>query len=212
MLKIEINKKEYNIPNKWSEMTIEYYCGLYAIIKKYQITEEQENSENDLSKFFISQENKMYEELFVYMTGISKSVMKKVPMQDVTAIIRCLDEIMEEYKPKGIDFFELDNETYYFPVDFIKSGTFGEYIESQQLEMNTSYLKHGRFDIIPEQMAILCKKVDEEIDFENLDAKTEKFKKLTMDIVWEFSFFLNKRTVASLELIKSFSEMEEQKV
>jgi len=124
MLKIEINKKEYNIPNKWSEMTIEYYCGLYAIIKKYQITEEQENSENDLSKFFISQENKMYEELFVYMTGISKSVMKKVPMQDVTAIIRCLDEIMEEYKPKGIDFFELDNETYYFPVDFIKSGTF----------------------------------------------------------------------------------------
>mgnify|MGYP003151556581 CR=1 FL=1 len=212
MLKIEINKKEYNIPNKWSEMTVEYYCGLYAIIKKYQITEEQENSENDLTKFFITQENKMYEELFVYMTGISKSVMKKVPMQDVTAIIRCLDEIMEEYKPKGIDFFELDNETYYFPVDFIKSGTFGEYIESQQLEMNTSYLKHGRFDIIPEQMAILCKKVDEEIDFENLDAKTEKFKKLTMDIVWEFSFFLNKRTVASLELIKSFSEMEEQKV
>ena len=212
MLKIEINKKEYNIPNKWSEMTLEYYCGLYEIIKKYQITEDQENSENDLTKFFISQENKMYEELFVYMTGISKSVMKKVPFDDVIAIIKCLDEIMEEYKPKGIDFFEFDNDIYYFPVDFIKKATFGEYIESQQLEMNTSYLKHGRFDILPEQMAILCKKVDEEIDFENLDEKTEKFKKLTMDIVWEFSFFLNKRTVASLALIKSFSEMEEQKV
>ena len=212
MLKIEINKKEYNIPNKWSEMTLEYYCGLYEIIKKYQITEDQENSENDLTKFFISQENKMYEELFVYMTGISKSVMKKVPIDDVMAIIKCLDEIMEEYKPKGIDFFEFDNDIYYFPVDFIKKATFGEYIESQQLEMNTSYLKHGRFDILPEQMAILCKKVDEEIDFENLDEKTEKFKKLTMDIVWEFSFFLNKRTVASLALIKSFSEMEEQKV
>tara|TARA_Y100000114_G_scaffold156230_1_gene182755 strand:+ start:3426 stop:4064 length:639 start_codon:yes stop_codon:yes gene_type:complete len=212
MLKIEINKKEYNIPNKWSEMTLEYYCGLYEIIKKYQITEDQENSENDLTKFFISQENKMYEELFVYMTGISKSVMKKVPIDDVMAIIKCLDEIMEEYKPKGIDFFEFDNDIYYFPVDFIKKATFGEYIESQQLEMNTSYLKHGRFDILPEQMAILCKKVDEDIDFENLDEKTEKFKKLTMDIVWEFSFFLNKRTVASLALIKSFSEMEEQKV
>ena len=97
MLKIEINKKEYNIPNKWSEMTLEYYCGLYEIIKKYQITEDQENSENDLTKFFISQENKMYEELFVYMTGISKSVMKKVPFDDVMAIIKCLDEIMEEY-------------------------------------------------------------------------------------------------------------------
>ena len=212
MLNIEINNKEYNIPNKWEEMTLDYYCGIYEIIKKYQITEDEQNSENDLTKYIASQENKMYRDLFVYMTKIDEKTMKNVPISDVFSVIECLEEIMEEYKPKGLDYFEFENEVYYFPLDFLRTGTFGDYIESQQLEMNTQYLKNGRFDILPEQMAILCKKVDEEVDLDDIDEKAKKFRGLTMDIVWEFSFFLNKRTLASLNVIKTFSEMVEQKV
>lgn len=212
MLNIEINNKEYNIPNKWEEMTLDYYCGIYEIIKKYQITEDEQNSENDLTKYIASQENKMYRDLFVYMTKIDEKTMKNVPINDVFSVIECLEEIMEEYKPKGLDYFEFENDVYYFPLDFLRTGTFGDYIESQQLEMNTQYLKNGRFDILPEQMAILCKKVDEEVDLDDIDEKAKKFRGLTMDIVWEFSFFLNKRTLASLNVIKTFSEMVEQKV
>ncbi len=211
MLNIEINNKEYNIPNKWEEMTLDYYCGIYEIIKKYQITEDEQNSENDLTKYLASQENKMYRDLFIYMTKIDEKTMKNVPISDVFAVIECLEEIMEEYKPKGLDYFEFEGDIYYFPLDFLRTGTFGDYIESQQLEMNTQYLKNGRFDILPEQMAILCKKVDEEVDLDDIDEKAKKFRGLTMDIVWEFSFFLNKRTLASLNVIKTFSEMVEQK-
>ena len=211
MLNIEINNKEYNIPNKWEEMTLDYYCGIYEIIKKYQITEDEENSENDLTKYIANQENKMYRDLFIYMTKIDEKTMKNVPISDVFAVIECLEEIMEEYKPKGLDYFEFEGDVYYFPLDFLRTGTFGDYIESQQLEMNTQYLKNGRFDILPEQMAILCKKVDEEVDLDDIDEKAKKFRGLTMDIVWEFSFFLNKRTLASLNVIKTFSEMVEQK-
>ena len=212
MLNIEINNKEYNIPNKWEEMTLDYYCGIYEIIKKYQITEEEQNSENDLTKYLANQENKMYRDLFIYMTKIDEKTMKNVPISDVFAVIECLEEIMEEYKPKGLDYFEFEGDVYYFPLDFLRTRTFGDYIESQQLEMNTQYLKNGRFDILPEQMAILCKKVDEEVDLDDIDEKAKKFRGLTMDIVWEFSFFLNKRTLASLNVIKTFSEMVEQKV
>jgi len=212
MLNIEINSRPYNIPNKWEEMSVDYYCGVYDIIKKYQITEEEANSDNDLTKYHIMQENKMYKELFIYMTGISEKVMANVPMEDVTAVIECLNDIMEEYKPKGMDYFEFEGNIYYFPMDFLRTGTFGDYIESQQLEMNTQYLKNGRFDILPEQMAILCKQVDEEVDLDNIDEKAKAFRRLTMDIVWEFSFFLNKRTMASISVIKTFSEMAEQKV
>ena len=193
-------------------MTLDYYCGIYEIIKKYQITEDEQNSENDLTKYIASQENKMYRDLFVYMTKIDEKTMKNVPISDVFSVIECLEEIMEEYKPKGLDYFEFENDVYYFPLDFLRTGTFGDYIESQQLEMNTQYLKNGRFDILPEQMAILCKKVDEEVDLDDIDEKAKKFRGLTMDIVWEFSFFLNKRTLASLNVIKTFSEMVEQKV
>lgn len=206
MLHLTINKKNYDIPNDWSEMTLDYYSGIYNIIKKYQRSEEQKNEDKgkDLLKYFFVQETKMYRELFVYMTKIDEKTMAKVPINDVEAVIGCLDNVMKDYEPKGMTHFKFDNDIYYFPMDFLRTGTFGEYIESSQLEMNTQYLKNGRFDILPEQMAILCKKVDEEVDLDNIDEKAELFKQLTMDVVWEFSFFLNKRTITSTSLIQTF--------
>ena len=62
-------------------------------------------------------------------------------------------------------------------------------------------MKHGRFDVLPEQMAILCRRPDEEYDDDVIPSKTEKFKELTMDIVWEFSFFL---TMQSVKLTRTF--------
>ena len=212
MLVLEINGKEKSIPCQWDEMTIDYYCGIYQIIKKYQRTEEQkkEDEGKDLSKFFFVQQTKMYKELFCYMTGVSEKDVNKYPVEDVDAVISSLDNVMKDNKPKGIDSFDVDGVKYYFPMNFFSEGTFGEYIEANQLEMGVEYLKNGRFDILPEQMAIMCKAVDEEVDLDNIDEKVAKFRKLTMDIVWEFSFFLNKRTVMCLNAIQMFSEQETQ--
>ena len=212
MLVLEINGKEKSIPCQWDEMTIDYYCGIYQIIRKYQRTEEQkkEDEGKDLSKFFFVQQTKMYKELFCYMTGVSEKDVNKYPVEDVDAVISSLDNIMKDYEPKGIDSFDVDGVKYYFPMNFFSEGTFGEYIEANQLEMGVEYLKNGRFDILPEQMAIMCKAVDEEVDLDNIDEKVAKFRKLTMDIVWEFSFFLNKRTVMCLNAIQMFSEQETQ--
>ena len=72
-------------------------------------------------------------------------------------------------------------------------------------------MKHGRFDVLPEQMAILCREVGEEYDDDIIPEKTEKFRELTMDIVWEFSFFL---TMQSIKLTRTFqtSLMKEEEV
>ena len=212
MLVIEIENKEYSIPDSWEEMTLDYYCGLHHIISKYQKTQEEEESENDLTKYFFHQESKMHKELFCYMTGLSEKKVNNISMQSINSVLNCLESIMKDYEPKGVDSFKFEGDIYYFPIDFLRTGTFGDYIESQQLEMNTQYLKNGRFDVLPEQMAILCKQVDEEVDLDNIDEKTNNFRRLTMDIVWEFSFFLNKQTMASLGAIKIFSEMAAQKV
>lgn len=214
MLVIDINGKQKDIPSDWKEMTLEYYCGIYQILQKYKRTEEQDKSDEgkDLTKFFFTQEIKMYNELFCYMTGMSKENVKKVKTEEIEAVISSLDNILEEYKPKGITNFEFEGDIYYFPMNFFREGTFGEYIESTQLEMNTEYLKNGRFDILPEQMAILCKSVDEEVDLDNIDDKAKAFKRLTMDIVWEFAFFLNRQTSNSLNVIQTFLGKETQKV
>jgi hypothetical protein len=214
MLVIDINGKQKDIPSDWKEMTLEYYCGIYEILQKYKRTEEQDKNDEgkDLTKFFFTQEIKMYNDLFCYMTGMSKENVKKVKTEEIEAVISSLDNILEEYKPKGMTNFEFEGDIYYFPMNFFREGTFGEYIESTQLEMNTEYLKNGRFDILPEQMAILCKSVDEEVDLDNIDDKAKAFKRLTMDIVWEFAFFLNRQTSNSLNVIQTFLGKEAQKV
>lgn len=214
MLVIEIDGKEKEIPSDWKEMTLEYYCGIYEILQKYKRTEEQDKNDEgkDLTKFFFTQEIKMYNDLFCYMTGMSRENVKKVKTEEIEAVISSLDNILEEYKPKGMTNFEFEGDIYYFPMNFFREGTFGEYIESTQLEMNTEYLKNGRFDILPEQMAILCKSVDEEVDLDNIDDKAKAFKRLTMDIVWEFAFFLNRQTSNSLNVIQTFLGKEAQKV
>jgi|TARA_R100000482_G_C5083001_1_gene127022 hypothetical protein len=214
MLVLEINGKKKEVPCQWEEMTIDFYCGLYQIINKYKVTEEQKKDDEgkDLERFYFTQETKMYKEIFSYMTEVPLDDVEKANMEDVMAVINSLDNIMVEYKPKGIDSFIFEGEKYYFPFEFLKTSTFGEYIEANQLELSTQYLKNGRFDILPEQMAILCKTMDEEVDLDNIDEKAKKFKNLTMDIVWEFSFFLNKRTMRSLGVIATFLGKAAQKV
>ncbi len=102
MLQIEINGKKKNIPSDWSEMTLDYYCGIYQILQKYNRTEEQEKTDEgkDLLKFFFTQEVKMYNELFSYMTGLSSKDVKKVSKSDIDEVVSLLDVMLVDYQQK----------------------------------------------------------------------------------------------------------------
>ena len=199
MLEIKIQDKNYEIPTEWKDMTLEYWYGLYAIINKYNKRDEEGNLiEAEHSTVEVLKMNK---EIFMYLTGIKERQMNNLDLDSVNVAINTFAGTLEEYKPKGIQKFELDGETYYFPKEFLKRNTFGDYIEATHLESTIKIMKHGKFDVLPEQMAILCRAAGEEYDDDIIPEKTEKFKKLTMDIVWEFSFFL---TMQSVKLTKTF--------
>ena len=199
MLEIKIQDKNYEIPTEWGDMTLEYWYGLYAIINKYNKRDEEGNIiEAEHSTVEVLKMNK---EIFMYLTGFKERQMNNLDLDSVNVAINTFAGTLEEYKPKGIQKFELDGETYYFPKEFLKRNTFGDYIEATHLESTIKIMKHGKFDVLPEQMAILCRAAGEEYDDDIIPEKTEKFKKLTMDIVWEFSFFL---TMQSVKLTKTF--------
>ena len=199
MLEIKIQDKNYEIPTEWKDMTLEYWYGLYAIINKYNKRDEEGNLiESEHSTVEVLKMNK---EIFMYLTGFKERQMNNLDLDSVNVAINTFAGTLEEYKPKGIQKFELDGETYYFPKEFLKRNTFGDYIEATHLESTIKIMKHGKFDVLPEQMAILCRAAGEEYDDDIIPEKTEKFKKLTMDIVWEFSFFL---TMQSVKLTKTF--------
>tara|TARA_R110000765_G_scaffold142275_5_gene243449 strand:- start:891 stop:1571 length:681 start_codon:yes stop_codon:yes gene_type:complete len=199
MIEIKIQEASYEIPTEWKDMTVEYWCGLYAIINQYNKRDdegkviEEDHSEVQLLK--------MNRDIFIYLTGLTQNEMEKLDVDSVNAAITAFSGALEEYKPKGIDRFEFEDEVYLFPKEFLRRNTFGDYIESTHLESTIDIMKHGRFDVLPEQMAILCRRVDEEYDDDAIPPKTDKFKKLTMDLVWEFSFFL---TMQSVKLTRTF--------
>ena len=143
----------------------------------------------------------MNRDIFKYLTDVNDAILNKLDLESVNQAVTTVSELLQEYKPTGIESFEFEGETYFFPKEFLKRNTFGDYIESTQLDATIEMMKHGKFDVLPEQMAILCRTATEEYDDDAIPAKSDRFKKLSMDIVWEFSFFL---TMQSVRLTRTF--------
>ncbi len=223
MVELQIQDKKYDIPTDWSEITLEYWCGLYNIIKKYTKKDEEKEKNGEVSEF---DERKledfeilrMNRDIFQYMTGISDDMLNTVETESMYQAIAIIGDLLKEYEPKNIESFNFEGEKYFFPKEFLKRNTFGDYIESTQLDMYVDIMKNGRFDVLPEQMAILCRRADEEYDDNIIQEKAEKFKQLKMDIVWEFGFFLTQQSVKLTRTFRMFlgketeEELEQAKV
>ena len=218
MIEIQIAKEKYNIPTEWKDITLEYWCGMFNIIKKYTDTpKEGEEKEKEEPKYDEIKVLRMNKEIFKYITGLNDNMLNKLDLDSVNTAVETVGKLMEEYKPQGIDRFEFDGEVYFFPKEFLKQNTFGDYIESTQLDATIDMMKHGKFDVLPEQMAILCRKAGEEYDDDIIPSKSDNFKKLTMDIVWEFSFFLTMQSVKLTRTFQTFlgkegEELEQAKI
>ena len=200
---------DFQVPTEWESITLRHWGELAYIIKKHQ--SDSQLKQNSLDERFsmeeggkdydtLTQDIKFLNELhlnrdiFCYLSGLDREDMKYVDMEQVTKVVNTIGILTEEYKPKGIKSFEFEGETYYFPEEFLKNNTYGDYIEATQLDMYIESMKNGKYDVLPEQMAILCRRIGEEYDEDKIEEKAEKFKQLTMDIVFEFAFFLTNRS------------------
>jgi len=210
MVEIKIENNSYDIPTEWKDITLRYWCGLYYIISQYN--KKDENGEVIVEEHSELQLLKMNRDIFMYLTGLNQDEMSRLDVDSVNQAVATFSSLLEEYKPKGIEKFEFEGEEYLFPKEFLKRNTFGDYIESTHLDSTIEIMKNGRFDVLPEQMAILCRRVGEEYDDDAIPAKTEKFKELSMDFVWEFSFFLTMQSVKLTQTFRMFLGKTEEEV
>jgi len=220
-------ERDVVIPVEWEDITVKYWGELSSLIKKhYDAALEDKKESNDKAHELLkeevfselidkmelnpSQTLKMNTDIFSYMTGLSKEDVKLVDSEQIAQVISTINSLTEEYKPKGLKSFDLDGETYYFPSEFLRRETYGDFIESTQLDMYISDMENGKYDVLPEQMAILCRRIDEEYDEDVIPEKAEKFKELTMDVIWEFSFFLTLRNIKLQAHSLMYSEKQQQ--
>jgi len=222
--------KTINIPTDWEDMTLSYWCGIYRIFRKYKekgkITEKLVNDKiqshlehytsemNESNLDFLKERDaiKMNKDIFKYIAQVSDEDIERVDFKKAMDVLSAINIFQEEYKPKGIQSFEFEDEIYYFPKDNMKDNTFGDYIESTQLDMNEKAMTNGHYDVLPEQMAILCRRLGEEYDEDEVAKKIEKFKNLKMDIIMEFSFFLTKQSQVLGKVLEMYSEEREEEV
>ncbi len=124
MVEIKIENNSYEIPTEWKDITLRYWCGLYTIISQYTKRDEEgnviepEHSEVELLK--------MNRDIFMYLTGLSQNEMNRLDVDSVNDAVGTFSSLLEEYKPKGIEKFELDGEEYLFPKEFLRRNTFGD--------------------------------------------------------------------------------------
>jgi hypothetical protein len=226
-LKSQNIERDVVIPVEWKDISVKYWGELSTIIKKhYERASEESGVKKDKTHELISdnymsvlndsvelnnsQILRMNADIFSYITGLTKEEVDLIDVSQITEVIGCINTLTKEYEPKGMKSFEFDGETYNFPSEFFRKETYGDFIESTQLEMYITDMENGRYDILPEQMAILCRRADEEYDEELIPEKADKFRKLTMDIIWEFSFFLTHQSEKLTTLFRTYSEKKLQ--
>ena len=210
-ISIKKGEKEHDvvIPVEWKDMTIKYFSDLSAIIQRHHKKSKENKEEvNDASTKDIQlseiESLKMNRDIFGYVSGLTKEEVDLVDKIKINQLLGAINALSEEYKPKGTKSFVLDGEEYFFPSEFFRKETFGDYIESTQLDMYAKEMDGGRFGVLPEQMAILCRKLGEVYEEDVIPEKAEKFRQIKMDTAWEFAFFLTHQNVKLKKLFPTY--------
>ena len=203
MLEVKYLKKVKEVPTNWKEIKIEKFHQLYQVIFEYD-DKDTENDEVHKLNFL--------KDYVCFLLDEDRSYVDMMEMKDVERLVTASQELLTEYKYQEMSDFTHNDVKYYFPTD-INKQTFGEYIECSALEKSSKLLKNGKFDVIAEMMARLCKTEDEMgtyLDEETVQKRTETFRDLTMDIVWEFNFFLLNQQKVLQSVFRTYGEVHQQ--
>ena len=223
MINLKIGDKRVGLPNQWNELKLRDYEKIYTIIKNGLTDEELtdiEETETDVEKISHKQMErglknlKLNREIFCQMTGLDQSTVDKTNHKDIMHALTLMSNFLNEdaqkkYNGKFVEKgFTLKDKTYYFPMEKMTESTFGDFIETSQLDMLSKKQEGGKFSVIAEQMAILCREKGEEYDENKIAKKKRLFADVTMDVVWDFVFFLTGRINIWNKNIQTFLKTE----
>ena len=165
MINLTIGERKVKLPNDWSEITIETYARLLEIYAKNNCLN-KDDQENSSEEQFNTDTIKANMEALAFLTNVDIETIKKCKSHEVNNVLGYMTKFLSEVEHKEFEevedtklSFEFKNKTYYYPEFKFKDTTFGDYIEASQLNNLIDKQKGGRFSVLPEQIAILCKQV-----------------------------------------------------
>ena len=197
MIEVKLGEKLYEVPEKWEEIKFSKFLNFFNLTKSFKTTEELEEEfkeKGETKELYMSLDNlKSNTKMVSFWTGISEEEVAMCDLDEVAEVLKQVSFLNQQYTPIHIDSFVFNKEKYILPDIGMARNTFGDYIQSEQLEINNQKLNDGKIEIMPEQVAILCKKENETfIDDDEIDKRAIMFKELDMATVWDVGFFLTR--------------------
>jgi len=217
MINLTVGDQQCKIPQSWNEINLKDYTKIYSIIKANEFVEPDTTDVSPDHLNAIQTERALHNvrtnrEVFSEFTGIDKQTINQVDGNEMSDTLMIMSNFLNsEVTTKSLEpnqkmSFTLKGKEYFFPISEMQTSTFGDYIEASQLDMLAEKHKAGRFGVIAEQMAVLCRERGEVYDEEIVAKKTKMFSALTMDIVWDFIFFLTIQANTSNRHIQTCSK------
>ena len=204
MINITVGKQNVKLPEKWSEITLKEYAKIYETITRNKFVEPSDDVTltkeeiTNIDNERLLHNVKLNRKVFSEFSGISEEVLNNTKAEQVQKVLELMNKLLnadvERKGNKELDrSFKLKGKTYYLPKINMETSTFGDFIESAQLDILAEQQKTSKFSHVAEQMAILCREQNEVYDEELVKKKTRLFNDLDMGVVWNFIFFLTKQ-------------------
>jgi hypothetical protein len=198
MTTIIINEKEVDLPDSWLDVTFNDFLGFSKIVKAQKSEEEikelYKGDTEEVQTLQLSLANINFNTKIVcFWTKLSEQEIAMCSLEQVEGMMKGMAFLNEQYIPIALNQFSFRGVTYYLPSPNMEGENFGTYIEAEQVELNNTQLENGHLDILPKQMALLCREKGEIkglIDDEVVEKRAAIFREIDMATVWDVSFFL----------------------
>lgn len=226
--KIPETGKIFQIPASWQEITIGKFAAYEALVRKmkkefvtiFELKDETEVKDITTMEIFVSYPM-YFIKILCFWTGLTKSEALQINKNDVLTTYEYMNKLLaNSVVDRKIDRFPFKGVTYLFPqskedingkVALMGQESFGAMIFAFQQSANLEELGKGKFDVVANEMAILCRPEGEMYDPENDASRAKLFKDLPMDVVWQFVFFSIRRTSKFKMLTKIYTQEADAK-
>ena len=177
-----INKKTIEVPTSWVECNFDRFLKFANLLDAMNIKEDnpQTKTKTEVEEWAATlQDLKDNTKILSFWCGEPESEISLLDLDVANDIMTSLGFLNDAYIPITIDSFTIGDEKFILPENLMKNSSFGRYIEAEQLELQSNILDKGGMEVLPRQIAILCKKEgeDEKLDDDLIDKRAKQFEK-----------------------------------
>ena len=180
-------------PKDWNEVTLKKYSEYNKIVFDYQerikdLTPEIE----DEASIILLEELKFQHDVCAALSGLTKKTVDNKSISEIKDYCKNLEFLKKSPKDSNLKEFTFKGVKYSLPENLRLETKYGQYVEAMQSEIAWKAQDKTSLMYLAHQLAHQIK--GEWVQDER-DKLAIEFENLTMDVFWDFSFFLQKKSM-----------------